>query len=236
MIKSDFLQGIKDGVPIFLGYVAVSFSFGIIAVSSGLSVFEAVLISLTNLTSAGQFAGVGIIASGAGFVEMALTQLVINMRYFFMSSALSQKYGRETGMAARMGAAFFVTDEIFAVAAGRDARLTGSYMGGIGMISAIGWTAGTLIGAAAGDIFPAWITDSLSIALYAMFIAIVMPAAKKQKAVLLVVCLAVILSCCLTFIPVFKGLSYGFRIIIAALTSSVAGAILFPVQEEAENE
>ncbi len=236
MFKSDFLQGVKDGIPIFLGYVAVSFSFGIIAVSSGLSVFEAVLISLTNLTSAGQFAGVGIIAAGAGFVEMALTQLVINMRYFFMSSALSQKYGRNTGMSVRMGAAFFVTDEIFAVAAGREARLTGSYMAGIGIISATGWTVGTLTGAAAGDIFPAWITDSLSIALYAMFIAIVMPAAKKQISVLLVVFLAAAVSCSLYFIPLFHGLSYGFRIIIAALTASVAGALLFPVQEEAENE
>lgn len=232
MIKQDFFDGLRDGIPIFLGYLSVSFSFGIIAVAAGLNIFEATAVSASNLTSAGQFAGIRIIQAAGSLWEMAAAQGVINMRYALMSVSLSQNYGEGTGTGARLGAAFFVTDEIFALASVRKPPLTASYMLGMGCIATLGWVSGTAVGAAAGDLLPSVVSNALGIALYAMFIAIVVPAAKRDVPVALVVFIAVGISCLFKFTPVLSGLSYGGVIIVAAVVASAIGALMFPLHTE----
>ena len=226
----------RNGIPIFLGYFPVAFSFGITAVGMGLSVSDASIMSFTNLTSTGQFAGLGIIVGGASLAEMAITQLVINMRYFLMSVSLSQKYGAQTKMLARLAAAFFVTDEIFALAASRKGVLTASYLSGIGIAAYMGWTSGTVLGAIAGNVLPTAVTNALGISLYGMLIALVIPTAKKSLSVVFVVFTAVIISCAFKYIPFINNISYGFAIIISTIAASVFGALLFPVNETDDNE
>ncbi len=233
-MKQEFRQGLKDGVPIALGYFSVSFSFGILALAGGLSIFQAGLTSITNVTSAGQFAGLKIIIAGGTLLEMAMTQFIINLRYALMSLSLSQKLSSEVTFWQRLAIAFANTDEIFAVAMGRQKSLTFPYMVGLQILPILGWTAGTVIGAAAGSILPAAVNSALSVALYGMFIAIVIPAARKARPVLFVVILAVLMSCILYYVPVFSGVSSGMAIIICTVAASVVGAVLFPVREEEE--
>lgn len=231
-MKQEFRQGLRDGVPIALGYFSVSFSFGILALSGGLSIFQAGLTSITNLTSAGQFAGLQVIIAGGTLLEMALTQLIINLRYALMSLSLSQKLSPDMKFWQRLIVAYGNTDEIFAVAMGRQKSLTFPYIVGLQILPVIGWTSGTVTGAAAGSILPAAVNSALSVALYGMFIAIVIPAAKKSRPVLIVAILAVLMSCLLYYIPVFDGISAGMSIIICTVAVSVLGAILFPVKDE----
>ncbi|MBR5509500.1 MAG: AzlC family ABC transporter permease [Lachnospiraceae bacterium] len=233
-MKQEFRQGLKDGIPIALGYFSVSFSFGILALAGGLSIFQAGLTSLTNMTSAGQFAGLQIIIAGGTLLEMAMTQFIINLRYALMSLSLSQKLSSEVTFWQRLVIAFANTDEIFAVAMGRQKSLTFSYMVGLQILPIFGWTAGTVVGAAAGSVLPAAVNSALSVALYGMFIAIVIPAAKTARPVLFVVVLAVLMSCLLYYVPVFSGVSSGMAIIICTVAASVIGAAFFPVQEEKE--
>ncbi len=232
MIKQEIKCGLKDGVPIALGYFSVSFSFGIMAVSGGLSIFQAALTSLTNMTSAGQFAGLQIITAGGMLLEMAVTQLIINLRYALMSLSLSQKLSGEVTMRQRMVIAFANTDEIFAVAMSHHKELTFSYMAGLQALPILGWTAGTACGAAAGNMLPAAVNSALSVALYGMFMAVVIPAAKKSRPVLMTVILAVFLSSMLRYVRFFSGISAGMSIIICTVLASAAGAVCFPVSEE----
>lgn len=232
MIKQEIKCGLKDGVPIALGYFSVSFSFGIMAVSGGLSIFQAALTSLTNMTSAGQFAGLQIITAGGMLLEMAVTQLIINLRYALMSLSLSQKLSGEVTMRQRMVIAFANTDEIFAVAMSHHKELTFSYMVGLQILPILGWTAGTACGAAAGNMLPAAVNSALSVALYGMFMAVVIPVAKKSRPVLLTVILAVFLSSMLRYIRFFSGISAGMSIIICTVLASAAGAVCFPVSAE----
>ena len=229
-----FSDGLKDGIPIGLGYLSVSFSFGIMAVSEGLSVFSALMISMTNLTSAGQVAGLGIIAAGGTLVEMILAQLIINMRYALMSISLSQKLDSGFTTPHRLAASFGITDEIFAVASGRTGEISRRYMYGLILIPFICWSAGTLLGGVAGEVLPERIKAALGIAIYGMFIAIFIPPARKSVGVLTVVAAAAGLSCCFKYIPALSGVSSGFVIIICALAASVLGAALFPVKSENE--
>lgn len=233
-MKQEFRQGLKDGVPIALGYFSVSFSFGILALAGGLSIFQAGLTSITNVTSAGQFAGLQIIIAGGTLLEIAMTQFIINLRYALMSLSLSQKLSAEVTFWQRLIIAFANTDEIFAVAMGRQKSLTFPYMVGLQILPILGWTAGTVIGAAAGSILPAAVNSALSVALYGMFIAIVIPAARKVRPVLFVVILAMLMSCILYYVPVFSGISSGMAIIICTVAASMTGAVLFPVQQEEE--
>ena len=231
-LRREFLSGIKDGIPIALGYLSVSFGFGIMAVSNGLSVFAAVLISMTNLTSAGQVAGLTVIASNGGMVEMAVAQFVINLRYSLMSLSLSQKLdGRFTPLS-RLAVSFGITDEIFAVASGRSEEVSKHYMAGLISLPWVGWALGTFLGAAAGEILPEKLKAALGIAIYGMFVAIFVPAARKAVGVLVVVIIAVTASCCLKYIPVFDFISDGFIIIICTVIAAAAGALLFPVKQE----
>lgn len=229
--KTDYIQGLRDGIPIALGYISVSFAFGITAVGGGLTAAQAVLISMTNLTSAGQVAGLSLMLSAASLAEMAATQLVINLRYALMSLSLSQKLSESVTRAARFLIAFFNTDEIFAVASSGGA-VTTRYMLGLGTLPWFGWAGGTLLGAVAGELLPASVTAALGMAIYGMFIAIVAPAAKKSRAVLAVVAVAVGLSLFLYYcVPV---VSAGFAIILCAVAASVFGALVFPLKEAAE--
>ena len=201
----NFKQGIRDGIPIGLGYAAVSFAFGILAVDKDLTVSEAVLISLTNLTSAGQFAGLTIIAELGTLVEMALSQFIINLRYMLMAISLSQK----------------VDDDFKGI---------WRWILGLTIIPIIGWTLGTLGGALLGNILPAIITNALGVALYGMFIAVVVPKARDDSHVFVAVCIAVAISVALKYIPVFADLSGGFAIIICTVVASLIAAVLFPVE------
>lgn len=232
IVHDSFTKGMQDGVPIGLGYLSVSFTFGMMAATQGLPIWSAVLISMTNLTSAGQFAGLDLIVLGAPFVEMALTQLIINLRYALMSLSLSQKLEDSVSTLWRCLIAFGNTDEIFAVSSGQPGKLGKWYMLGLMIMPYIGWTGGTLIGAAASTILPEFIRSALGIAIYGMFIAIIIPPARKQKSVRIVLMVAVILSCSFTFMPILNQVSTGFVIIICTIAASALGAWLFPVKEE----
>ncbi len=224
-------EGIRDGIPIGLGYFSVSFSFGILAVSGGFEWWEALLISMANLTSAGQYAGITVMAAAGGLVEMAVSQFVINLRYALMSLSLSQRADKKFKGIYRLILGFGITDEIFAVAMNTGKEIKRSYFFGLIIVPYIGWAMGTLAGAVCGNILSSVICDALGIALYGMFIAIIVPAAKKNKAVLFVVAVSVALSCMLYYIPVFDRISSGFAIIICAVIASALGAALFPGRE-----
>lgn len=226
----SFMDGIRDGFPICLGYLSVSFAFGITVVGAGFPPWIAVLISGTNLTSAGQLAGLTVLCSGGSFIEMAMTQLVINLRYALMSFSLTQKLSQRFHLLDRLITSFFVTDEIFAVAASKPGEVSRKYMFGLALTPFWGWTLGTLLGSVAGGILPQLVVSALGIAIYGMFVAIVVPEAKKFKNVLAVVGIAVILSCILHYAPVLSSLSEGFMIIISAVAASLAGALLWPLK------
>lgn len=232
MKKQEIQQGFRDGAPIALGYFSVSFSFGIMAAGGGLSVFQAALTSLTNMTSAGQFAGLQIMAAGGALLELAATQLIINLRYALMSLSLSQKLSGEVTMWQRFVIAFANTDEIFAVAMSHNRELTFSYLVGLQVLPILGWTGGTACGAAAGSLLPASVNSALNVALYGMFIAVVIPAAKKARPVLAVVILSALLSGLLYYLPVCSGISAGTSIILCTLAASGVGAVLFQVTGE----
>ena len=227
-----FLKGLRHGVPIGLGYLSVSFTFGMKAVGDGLTPVQAVLISLMNLTSAGQFAGLPLMVGGASMIEMALTQLIINLRYALMSLSLGQKLDGSMNTLRRMIFSFANTDEIFAVASSQPGKVGHTYLYGLMLAPIIGWSAGTLLGAVAGQLLPAFVRSALGVAIYGMFLAIILPPARKEKPVRVVVLIAVMLSLCFRYIPVLNGLSSGFVIIICAVTASALGAWLFPVKEE----
>ena len=229
----DFKNGLKNGIPIALGYLSVSFTFGLQAVNGGMSWWQAVLISLTNVTSAGQFAGLDIMTAGAGlWFEMACTQFIINIRYSLMSLSLSQKTDPSIRGIHRFLIAFGITDEIFAVAMGSPNDVSNTYMYGLISLPVLGWCSGTLLGAAAGHLLPEIIRSALNIAIYGMFIAIILPPARKNKAIMAVVIISVLLSCCFKWLPLLNSVSGGFVIIICAVIAAVAGAIFFPVKEE----
>ncbi len=230
MKENTFKKGIVAGLPICFGYFAVSFAFGIFAVNSGLSITEAVLISATNLTSAGQLAAVPIITSGGSMIELAVSQLVINSRYGLMSISLSQKFDDKVTFADKFWIAFSNTDEIFAVNSSQKQPLSKQFMFGLSVMPFIGWTGGTLVGAIAGDVLPEVISNSLQIAIYGMFIAIVVPVAKSDHNTFLCVILSLVLSLAFYYLPVLKEISSGFRIVIVAIIACAIMAYLKPIE------
>lgn len=232
MDGASFRRGLKDGVPIGLGYFAVSFTFGMMAVSGGLSTWQAVLISLTNLTSAGQFAGLDIIVAGGSCWEMALTQLIINLRYCLMSFSLAQKLRRDVPWAHRYVVAFGVTDEIFGVSASQEGKVSPFYNYGAMCVAIPGWTLGTLVGGISGNLLPAFVVSALSVAIYGMFLAVIIPPAKKNKAVLGVVIGAMAVSCLFAVAPGLNKVSSGFVIIITTVAVAGTAAYVCPVEEK----
>lgn len=227
----DFRNGLKKGVPVALGYLPVAFTFGILAVSGGLPPSVAVLISMTNLTSAGQFAGTNLIIAGAPLFEIALTTLVINIRYLLMSFALSQKLLPNTSLLKRALMSFGITDETFALAALEKADISFSYMTGLVFLPYWGWALGTALGAVICSVLPELVQNAMGIALYAMFIALIVPGSKKSRAVLAVVAIAVTASSLLTWVPGLNQVSAGWSTVIATLAACLAGAIFFPREE-----
>ena len=230
----DFFAGMKDGMPICVGYFSVSFGFGAMAVAQGLKVWHAILISATNLTSAGQFAGLTVIAASAALLEMVLTQLVINSRYALMSLALGQRMGPKVGTGKRLVAAFFNTDEVFALGMARSGPLGAGYFTGAGTVAALGWIGGTAMGALAGSVLPMNIRASLGVMLYGMFIAIVVPQAKAEKPILLSVVLALVLSCLFAWVPLLQGISAGMAIVICTVAAAAICAWVCPVEQEVD--
>ena len=230
----EYRQGVSTGVPVGLGYFSVSFGFGAMAVSQRVKALDATLISLTNLTSAGQFAGLTVIVAAATLWEMILTQLIINSRYALMSLALSQRMGQRIGFLPRLAIAFFNTDEIFALAMARVEPLTVPFMLGLGTLPILGWTLGTLGGALAGSILPASIQAALGVMLYGMFVAIVVPPAKQEKEILITVLLAMGFSTLFTLVPLLKQVSAGISIVICTVAAAAICAWLFPIREEEE--
>lgn len=236
MKKNTFKNGILDGLPICFGYLTVSFTFGIFAVASELSVLETILISLTNLTSAGQLAAVPIIAGGGLLLELALSQLIINLRYALMSITLSQRLGSDIKMYDRFIISFANTDEIFAVSTSKPYLVSKRYMYGLVITPFLGWALGTTLGAILGDVLPQDIVSALQLAIYGMFVAIVIPAVKKEKATALCVIIALCLSCIFYFTPFLNTIPSGFTIIICAVIASIIMAIIKPIKiDEEEN-
>lgn len=231
----DYKKGVKDGLPIGIGYLSVSFAFGIFAVENGLNILQAVVMSLTNLTSAGQLAAVPIFAGGT-LIELIVSQLVINSRYSLMSVSLGQKLSSKVKLPQKLLIAYGNTDEIFAVSVSQQGDISAHYMYGLILLPVIGWTGGTLIGAVAGNILPAIITASLGVAIYGMFIAIVVPVTKKEKATAFCVLTSIALSCIFYYEPFLKeNVPSGFVVIICAVVSSAIFAIISPINTDSEN-
>lgn len=230
--QNSYFYGLNKGLPIALGYLSVSFGFGITAVGMGIPSVGAILISLTNLTSAGQLAGIGIIAACGTIIEMILAQLVINMRYCLMGLALTQKLDGSFTTPHRMITSFAITDEVFAVAAAERGLIGRRFMYGLVTLPPIGWTLGTVLGVYAGQVLPPSLCSALGLALYSMFVAIIVPPAREDKGVLCTVLIASAMSCAMYFIPFFKQISTGFQIIICAVVASGIMAVAAPKCDE----
>lgn len=231
MKVKDFFAGIKAGMPVCIGYFSVSFGFGAMAIAQGLTIWQAILISASNLTSAGQFAGLTVIAAGSAIFEMVLTQLVINSRYGLMSLALGQRLAPHTGTGKRLLVAFFNTDEIFALGMSQGKPVTTGFFVGAGVIAALGWIAGTAMGAVAGSLLPEELRAALGVMLYGMFVAILVPQAKAEKPILIVVILALICSSLFAWIPGLNRISDGLAIVICTVLAASICALLFPVTD-----
>lgn len=234
MRKNEFTQGLKDGFPICLGYFSVSVAFGMTTVLAGMPLWAAVLISLTNLTSAGQFAGANLMIAGGNMIELGLTTLVINIRYFLMSLSVSQKVERKMSMKERLAVSFGITDEIFAVSMQHKGELSTPYMAGLIITPVFGWTGGTLAGGIATSFMPEALSSALGIALYGMFIAVIIPPAREERSVLFTVILAILASLAFTYLPGLKSLGGGWSIIIITIFVSAVAAWLFPREPEKE--
>ena len=228
----EYRIGVHQGLPVGLGYFSVSFGFGAMAAAKGVSALDATLISITNVTSAGQFAGLTLIVAAATLWEIVLTQLIINSRYALMSLALSQRMGEKIGFWPRLLIAFTNTDEIFALAMARKEPLTVPFLLGLGLLPVMGWTSGTLCGALAGSVLPEHIRAALGVMLYGMFVAIVVPPAKKEKEILAAVVLAMVCSCLFAWVDALKAVSEGIAIVICTVAAAALCAALFPIKDE----
>jgi len=235
-IQNNKNIGLRDGLPIGLGYFAISFAFGIMAVGYGLGIHEAVLISALNLTSAGQMAALPIIARAGSYLELALTQLLINLRYSLMSISLSQRLEPKIRSADKLYLALNITDEMYAVSIGKEQPLGRKYMLALLLFPYLGWTLGTLLGAVAGNILPELVVTALGISMYAMFIAIVVPVARNSAPVLAAVIISIVFSCAFKYLPPLKKVPDGFVIIICALAASLIMAAIAPIKEEDGDE
>lgn len=229
---NDFLKGMKKSIPIFLGYFAVSFSFGVFCNINKIAPITAIVMSLTNLTSSGQFAGAKLIISVASYIEIAVTVLLINLRYALMSLSLSQHLKPKTKTWQRLLFGFGITDEIYAVAIKEEEKVSAKYMFGLIALPIIGWTLGTLFGVLFSDILPQMLQNAFGIALYAMFIAIFLPDCTKSKSISIIVAISIILSCCLEYVPYINLIPLGFKIIISTVVASLIGADFFKIKEE----
>lgn len=230
--KGNFLRGLGHGLPIALGYLPVSFTFGLMAADGGMPAWIAILISMTNLTSAGQFAGTGLLLAGASLVEITMTTLVINIRYALMSLSLSQKVPPQMSIRQRLLIAFGITDETFSVASMQQETVSFTYLLGLETCPYWGWALGTALGALTCALLPETLNHAMGIALYAMFLALVIPEARKSTPVLRVVLVAAAMNSLLRWLPIFERISSGWSIILSTLMACAVGAVLYPRREE----
>lgn len=230
-IVQNFTKGLKAGIPIALGYVSVSFTFGIIAVSYGFYRWQAVLISLACLTSAGQFSGITTMLLPGQYLDMLVSQLTINIRYSFMSISLSQKVNKRFSVIWRLLFGAVITDEIFAVAVSEQS-VSRSFMAGLALLPYLGWGGGTALGAILGNVLPARIMSALGLAIYGMFIAIVTPEMRRHRPVIFTVIVAALLSACFTYVPVINRLSSGLAISVCAIVSALLASVLYPISTD----
>ncbi len=234
--KSWYLRGIKDGIPIALGYLVVSFTLGIAAKQIGITAMQATIISFTNNASAGEFAAFNVIAANASYIEMAITELIVNLRYILMSCALSQKISSDTPFFHRFIIAFDITDEIFGISVSRPEMLHPFYSYGAMTVALPGWALGTCLGVICGNVIPIRVLSAMSVALYGMFIAVIIPPTKHNKVIAHIVPISMIASAIFAFAPIIKNISSGFRIIILTIIISAVAAILFPITENQPND
>lgn len=229
---NHFTRGLRSGIPIGLGYLSVSFTFGIMAISMGFEWWQAVIISMTTVTSAGQLAGIGVMVTPGQYATMLISQATINVRYSFMSVSLSQKVSDKFNGWKRWLLGFFMTDEIFAVASA-EKEVDPRFFFGLSVIPHAGWTLGTLFGALVGNVLPEMVMNALCLAIYGMFLAIVAPPARASKAVLAVVAISVAFNCAFYYVPYLSSnVPSGISISICAIAAALAGALLFPVKDE----
>lgn len=233
--RADWQRGMRDGMPICFGYIAVSFTFGLAARGAGLTPLEALTMSVANLTSAGQFAALGIIAVGGPYLELAAAQFIINLRYCLMSCALAQKLPANTRLIHRFLMAYGVTDEVFGVGAACEGPLSPWYMYGAVSVAMPGWALGTLIGVVCGSVLPARMLSALGVALYGMFLAIILPPARKNRVLAGLVILSMLASFAASRAPLLSRLSGGGRIILLTLVLGALAAWRFPVPDEPES-
>ena len=233
--RQAFKKGVRNGIPIALGYFAVAFTLGIAAANAGLNAFQATLASLTNNASAGEFAGFMVIATGAGYLEMAVMQVVANARYLLMSFAMSQKIPQDMKLHHRLLVAFDLTDEIFGISIAEPGKLNPYFSYGAFAVAIPGWSLGTCLGVIMGNVLPPNVVSALSVGLFGMFVAIIVPAAKKNKILLGVVLVSMLASFAFYKIPVFDSISSGTKTIILTVVIALAAAIVFPVKEEKQD-
>lgn len=227
-----YKKGLRDGIPIAAGYFAVAFTLGIVAERAGLSAFQAMLAAGLTNASAGGYAAFSVIASGGGYFEMAVTQLIVNARYLLMSCALSQKLSPSLSLPKRALLAFDVTDEVFGISVAVDGELNPFYNYGAMTVAVPGWAFGTLFGVIMGNILPLSVVSALSVGLYGMFLAIIIPPARKNKIIAALVLLSMTISLIFTRLPLLSEISEGIRVIVITVVLSLAAALLFPVEEE----
>ena len=230
-----FRQGMQDGVPISLGYFAVAFTLGIAARDAGFSPLQAMITSLLINASAGEFAGFTLIAAGAGYLEVAIMEAVANARYLLMSCAFSQKLGADTPMRHRLALGMTVTDEIFGVSIAVPGKLNPFYTYGVFSVASPGWALGTFLGVLVGNILPVRAVSALSVALYGMFLAVIIPPARKNKIIAGVIVVSFAASYAASNIPALASLSAGMRTIILTVAIALAAALLFPVKEGSDD-
>ena len=230
--KSCLLKGLRDGVPISLGYFAVAFSLGIAARSAGFTAFQALLMSLFNNASAGEFAAFTLVGAGAGYIEVALMTLVTNARYLLMSCALSQKLPAETPLLPRLLIGFDVTDEIFGVSIAYPGRLNPVYTYGVILAALPGWALGTFFGVLMGNALPVRLVSALSVALYGMFIAVIVPPARQNRVIAVLIVLSMALSWLFSAVELFRFMSSGAQVIVLTIAISAFAAWRFPIREE----
>ena len=232
--KISFKNGMRDGIPIALGYLAVSFSLGIMAKQAGLDPAQGFIASALCLASAGEYVGFTLIGAAATFFEVAIATLVTNARYMLMSCALSQRMEDKMPLRHRMGTAFFITDEIFGISIARPGFLNPYYTYGAGAVAAPAWAIGTMLGVIAGNILPVSLVSAFSVALYGMFLAIIIPPAKTDKIIGVLVVIGFALSFAAAYIPGINSLSSGTQTIILTVLISAAASIFFPKKEQEE--
>ena len=230
--RSWFLRGLKHGIPISAGYFAVSFALGITCKNTGMNVLQSFIMSLTMLASSGEFAAVTMIGAGAGVIELISTSLIINLRYFLMSCSLTQKLEPGINPLHRLLLGYCVTDEIFGLSATVDGYLCPFYTYGITIISAAGWATGTALGVIVGSILPVWVTNGLSVAMYGMFLAVIIPPIRKNRFIGILVLLSMAASGLFSVLPLVKEISSGFRIIILTVLIAGIAAFVKPIDDD----